>query len=303
MSNGLPNPSTFLFGATSILGWNLMRMDTGKRITPFCNPYTRNETCVPWRRLRIENEKELRRLFTCEQPDVLIHCGGICDVEKCQQSPEWAWEINVKSVERLLRVLPKKTRFVYCSSDHVFSDSAEAYLESDRPRPISIYGQTRVEAERRILASREEALVIRPALAIGPSIDGRTGHLDWLAYRSRKHLPITIVEDEHRSAVWVEDLAARVWSLANSLVTGIRHVPATQVVSRPSLAQFLNQRFQLGATFTTVNRKDRKVPHPGRIELETEYCDTLSSPLPCPMDTPIRTPEIVAHSVLESHLT
>ena len=283
MSNCQSDPSIFLFGSTSILGWNMMRMDTARHITPFCNPYTKNETCASWRRLRIESNEELQRLFTREQPDVLIHCGGICDVEKCQQNPEWAWEINVKSVERLLRVLPKKTRLVYCSSDHVFSDSIDAYLESDDPQPISTYGQTRAEAERQILAAREDALVIRSALAIGPSIDGRTGHLDWLAYRSKKRLPITIVEDEHRSAVWVEDLAERVLRLAYSTIGDIRHVPATQVVSRPSLAQFLNQHCQLGATFTMVNRKDRKVPHPGRIELGTKYRDTFAQPLPSPL--------------------
>jgi len=283
MSNCQSDPSIFLFGSTSILGWNMMRMDTARHITPFCNPYTKNETCASWRRLRIESNEELQRLFTREQPDVLIHCGGICDVEKCQQNPEWAWEINVKSVERLLRVLPKRTRLVYCSSDHVFRDSLQAYKENDTPDPISIYGQTRAEAEKRILASREDALVIRSALAIGPSINGRTGHLDWLTYRSKNRLPMTIVEDEYRSAVWIEDLAERVWRLAVSTVVGIRHIPATHVVSRFRLAQFLNRYAQLGATFATARRKDLKAPHPGRIELGTKYRDRFAQPLPSPL--------------------
>jgi dTDP-4-dehydrorhamnose reductase len=272
--------NTYLFGATSILGWNLVRLDTGRALTPFCNPYVKQNGGRRMRRLRIERAEELAALFDKERPEVLIHCGGICDVAKCEANPDWAYEINVRSVERLLNVLPAGTRLVYCSSDHVFSDSAHPCRESDAPSPISVYGRTRVEAERMILAARDEALVLRSSLAIGPSFHGKTGHLDWLAYRAGKNLEMTIIHDEFRSAVWVEDLVPRVLDFVRSPVRGLRHIPATRAVSREELARYLNDTRGLNARFVTRSRSDLDVPHPGRIELGTDYEDDLASPLP-----------------------
>jgi dTDP-4-dehydrorhamnose reductase len=121
---------------------------------------------------------------------------------------------------------------------------------------------------------------VRAGLWIGPSATGRVGHLDWLRDRHRRGLPMTVVADEHRSAVWAEDAARRVWELARSTVTGIRHIVATRAVSRPALAAYLNDRFAIGAVFELEPRARRRTPHLGRVELATRYRDALAEPLP-----------------------
>jgi dTDP-4-dehydrorhamnose reductase len=136
-----------------------------------------------------------------------------------------------------------------------------------------------VEAEQVVL-ERPQSLVIRTGLAIGPSPNGRTGHLDWLRYRTNHNLPTTIVEDEYRSVVWAEDLAKRVMTLSRSGQTGIRHIMATRTVSRIELAHYLLQRLGLQASFRCESRHQRPTPHLGRVELTSTYRDELSMPLP-----------------------
>ena len=191
--------SIYLFGATSIVGWNLFRIAPNK-IVPYCNHNTKAEPCKAWRRLNLEDQEEIKTVFSKNPPRTLIHCGGICDVEKCEKSPEWADSINVESVANLLDHLPQQTRLIYCSSDHVFGRDG-SYTEDSDPSPISVYGQSKVEAEKIIQKRKADSLIIRFGLPIGRSIDGRTGHLDWLHYRSKKGLPITIIRGECRSAV------------------------------------------------------------------------------------------------------
>ena len=140
-----------------------------------------------------------------------------------------------------------------------------------------------MEAEQLVL-KRPQSLVIRTGLAIGPSPNGRTGHLDWLRYRTQRQLPITIVEDEYRSVAWAEDLARRVMALARSGKTGVRHIPATRVVSRIELAHYLLQRLGLEARFHCESRHQRSTPHLGRVELASTYRDELSIPLPSVVD-------------------
>jgi dTDP-4-dehydrorhamnose reductase len=91
---------------------------------------------------------------------------------------------------------------------------------------------------------------------------------------------MTIVSDEHRSAVWAEDAARRVWELARSELTGVRHIVATRIVARPALATYLDRHFAIGATFAQETRAARKAPHLGKLDLRTKYRDALAAPLP-----------------------
>jgi dTDP-4-dehydrorhamnose reductase len=247
-----------LFGATSILGHSLARQFP-ERIEAYGAP------------------GEASSLVGRQWPDILIYGHAVCDVPKCEGAPEWAREINVGQVREVLRMLPGHTRVVYLSSDHVFGGDG-IYNEQAEPCPISAYGRTRVEAECLVL-ERHGSLVIRAGLSIGPSPDGRTGHWDWLRYRSDRNFPMTIVSDEYRSAVWADHLARRVVELAESSTVGLRHVAATRVVSRIELANHLLALLDKPAAYFTEPRSQRPAPHLGHVELATVYNDPLSRPL------------------------
>lgn len=247
-----------LFGATSILGYSLARQFPD-RIEAYGAP------------------GDALDRFEQQWPDILIYGHAVCDVPKCEGAPEWARRINVEHVREFLSVLPTHTRMVYLSSDHVFGGDG-IYDEVAEPCPISVYGRTRVEAERLVL-QRSGSLVIRVGLPIGPSRNGRTGHWDWLRYRSDRDFPITIVSDEYRSAVWADHLAQRVMQLAESLAVGIRHVAATRVASRIELANRLLALLNKPVGYSIETRSQRTAPHLGHVELATIYEDQLARPL------------------------
>ena len=270
-----------LFGATSILGFNLAKTFADS-LVPFISPRNRAAAVQSWPTLNLEDPEWVEAIFSHHQPQVLLYCHAVCDVPKCEADPEWAYEINVRHLQRVMKALPNQTRLVYVSSDHVFGGDG-TYDEYSPPCPISVYGRTRVEAEQVVL-ERPQSLVIRTGLAIGPSPNGRTGHLDWLRYRTQRQLPITIVEDEYRSVVWAEDLAVRVMELARGQEAGVRHIIATRTVSRIDLAHYLLNRLGLEAHFHCESRDQRPTPHLGRVELTSTYRDELSIPLPSVID-------------------
>jgi dTDP-4-dehydrorhamnose reductase len=270
--------SVFLFGATSMLGWSILRAAPGP-VTAFCNGFTRKSPPGIERGIHLDDPVAMYELFATESPQLIIHCAGVCDVEKCEESPEFAYSVNVDGTQLLIEHAPAAARIVYCSSDHVFSGDTGPYDEASPTDPVSVYGKTRVAAEH-LIAARPNTLIVRSGLWIGPSATGRNGHLDWLRYRHGRQLPMTVVADEARSAVWAEDAARRVWALADSELTGVRHVVATRAVARPALAAFLIDKLALGATFEVEHRRDRRAPHLGRVELQTRYRDPLARPLP-----------------------
>ena len=276
-----------LFGATSILGFNLARLFSDT-VTPFTSPGNKTPIVQKWPALNLEDPCWINALFDQYHPQVLLYCHAVCDVPKCEADPEWAYEINVRHLQRVLQAMPEQTRLIYVSSDHVFGGDG-TYDESSTPCPISVYGRTRVKAEQLAL-ERPGSLVVRTGLAIGPSPNARTGHLDWLRYRTQRQLPVTIVEDEFRSVVWVEDLARRVMALASSRETGIRHIAATRAISRVELAQYLFKQLKLEGNFHCESRHQRPTPHLGHVELTSTYQDELSIPLSNVVDNPNTAP-------------
>ena len=267
---------TLLFGASSMLGYHLAALFPDS-IRPFISPGNRAKSVCHWPSLKLDDSNWIEGIFHQTQPDLLLYCHAVCDVAKCELTPEWAYEINVHQVERVIAALPEHTRLVYVSSDHVFGGDGR-YDETSPPCPISVYGKTRVEAERQVLM-QPGSLVIRTGLGIGASPDGRTGHWDWLRYRTQQQLPITIIKDEYRSVVWIRDLARRVMDLAKSAETGVRHLSATRAISRVELAHYLMKKMGKAATFTIESRHQQKSPHIGRVELDSIYRGELFSPL------------------------
>ncbi|MDA0738641.1 MAG: sugar nucleotide-binding protein [Nitrospirae bacterium] len=274
-------PSTLLFGATSLLGFHLATMFS-KTVLPFISPGNRAKAVRQWPALQLHDPAWIADVFQRTLPDLLLYCHAVCDVPKCEVSPEWAYDMNVQQLGRVIEALPEHTRLVYVSSDHVFGGDG-VYTENSCPSPISVYGRTRVEAEQCVL-KRPGTLVIRTGLGIGESPDGRSGHLDWLRYRTKRNLPITIIEDESRSVVWQQDLATRVMQLAQSKERGIGHIAGTRVMSRVELANFLIRKYNIPTTFNIETRHQQTHPHLGRVELATAYEGNLSQPLSSVLD-------------------
>jgi len=277
--------TTLLFGASSMLGFSILRgaPRAGIDVTAFCNRNTRKLPEGTTERIDMDEEHELRELFARVTPALVIHCAGVCDVADCERSPEFAQAVNVDATRFLVAHAPPETRIVYCSSDHVFGGDGGPYFEDSPPAPISVYGRTRVAAEAFVRA-RPNTLVIRSGLWIGPSSNGRIGHLDWLRSRHQRNLPMTVVSDEIRSAVWAEHAADRVWELARSSITGTRHITATRAADRPAIATYVNTRFGIGASFGVEPRAVRTMPHLGNVELATRFDDPLAVPLVSVLD-------------------
>ncbi len=270
--------STLLFGPTGIVGYAIARRCPD--IVPILSTPNKKGIAHGWDVVVHECESDVRRI--CDRDiEAVIYVHAVCDVAMCEAREEWAREKNVLNLVRVLSHIPRGTRFVYLSSDHVFGHDG-SYDERDEPCPISAYGRTRVEAEQRVL-QRENTVVIRVPLAIGPSVDGRTGHLDWMRYRFTKGLPITIVEDEARSVLNAEDVVDRTLDYVTSDTVGLRHIAAPGV-SRIQLADGVIKHLSMPVRYDLKTRSEQPAPHLGRVTLDTAYDDALAAPLPSALD-------------------
>ncbi len=100
--------------------------------------------------------------------------------------------------------------FVYASTDLVFDGERGNYAETDTPRPISVYGSSKLSGEqavREVLGER--ALIVRLSLMYGPRAvsTARESFAETMLARARSGEPVSLFADEYRSPLYVEDAA------------------------------------------------------------------------------------------------
>ena len=79
-----------------MLGWSLFRARPSA--TAYCNTATRPVPPNVAGGIDLDDEPAVAALFARVRPAVIVQCAGVCDVENCERSPEFAWQVNVEAM-------------------------------------------------------------------------------------------------------------------------------------------------------------------------------------------------------------
>ncbi|HSL66405.1 MAG TPA: sugar nucleotide-binding protein, partial [Gaiellaceae bacterium] len=148
------------------------------------------------------------------RPDVVVNTAY-------RQGGPDEWTTNVDGAETVARACRAAgVRLVHVSTDVVFDGRKGApYTEEDEPCPITEYGRTKAEAERRVAAADPDALLMRTSLVCaGP------GREPGRHERAALDGGGTFYTDEIRSPVALADLADALLELAQTDAGGPLHV-------------------------------------------------------------------------------
>ena len=190
--------------------------------------------------------------FAAFRPDIVIHCAAMADSDRCQADPALARGLNV-DVTRLLARQARQAgaKFVFLSTDILFDGRKGApYVEGDPPTPLSLYAQTKVEAEDIVRAEGDHWIIVRTSLIYGPSPRGNRGIDERLGAAIRAGRPIRLFVDEFRSPISAANLADVLLELADSPHTGLFHVVGAERLSRYEIGMTIAAHY--GWPMTTI---------------------------------------------------
>jgi dTDP-4-dehydrorhamnose reductase len=161
--------------------------------------------------LDLEQRQSVRAAFEAARPEAVVHCAAMPDLGPCQAHPELARRCNVEATAELAELTAQRRgRFVFISTDQIFDGEASFYGETDAPKPLHVYGETKLAAERAVLASAPEAVVLRTALIYGDSPSGKRSASEQVKAKLRAGETLRLFTDEFRTPVYIEDAAAAV---------------------------------------------------------------------------------------------
>ncbi len=191
----------------------------------------------------------VRDWIALQAPDVVINCTAYSQVDLAEDEPEKADALNHLAVKNLAVACDAvKASLVHFSTDFVFDGmKGAAYVETDAPNPLGVYGASKLAGEQAVLSSSGAHFALRVSWLYGAA--GKnffSGVRNWL--QEERHLPI--VSDQTSTPNDVTNLA-RVFNAWLSLAKnhpagsqaffqhhkGLYHFSAPEVMSRYEFAQ------------------------------------------------------------------
>jgi len=118
--------------------------------------------------LDLTDPDAIKKFIDQTKPDIIINPAAYTAVDKAESEPEIAHLMNVSAPEVLASMAAElDIPLVHFSTDYVFDGlKKEAYVETDKTNPQSVYGKTKWEGEEKV-RTHEKHIILRTSWVFG----------------------------------------------------------------------------------------------------------------------------------------
>jgi dTDP-4-dehydrorhamnose reductase len=188
--------------------------------------------------LDITQEAEVNQVFETFQPNMIIHTAAMTNVDTCETDPIGCELLNVTAVKYLISASEKyDTFFCHLSTDFIFDGANGPYAEDAEANPISIYGESKLKAEKLLQHSSLRWAIARTVLVYGIVADmSRTNIILWVKKSLEEGKTIHVVTDQFRTPTLAEDLAIGCWLITQKQAEGIFNISGSDFLTPYEMA-------------------------------------------------------------------
>jgi dTDP-4-dehydrorhamnose reductase len=190
-------------------------------------------------------------LIADRKPDTVFNCAAYNAVDRAEEEPDLALAVNAQGPLNLAAACRRGgATLVHFSTNFVFDGrNDEPYVEADEPSPLSAYGRSKLEGERRVLETGAHVLLVRTAAVFGGPHSFPYRILDL----ARTDGPLRVVADQLVNPTYARDLAAAAVELVETGTAGIVHAVAEGCAGWDELARATLGEFGVSAPVEPVS--------------------------------------------------
>jgi dTDP-4-dehydrorhamnose reductase len=234
-------PRVLILGGAGQLGLELQRSFAGK------DPLVAADRAVA----DLAVPDQIRAIVRRVQPNVIVNAAAYTAVDRAESEPEVAAAINARAPG----ILAEEARqadalLVHYSTDYVFDGSKpEPWTEGDAPRPLSVYGASKLAGEEAVKKSGCRHLIFRTSWVYGPH--GKNFLLTMLRM-GREREVLKVVDDQIGAPTSSLELARATKAIVDGVLedrfgapeswTGLYHMTCAGAVSWYGFAQAIFER-------------------------------------------------------------
>lgn len=165
------------------------------------------------------------------QPDVVIHCAAITNVDGCEKDPEMAFRVNVLGTQNMALACGEcGAAMVLISTNDVFDGKlGRPYYEWDPPTPQSVYARSKAAAEFYVRTLLNRFYIVRTAWLYAR---GGNNFVTKIISAADEHRVLRVVTDEVSAPTYAPDLARAIGELIRTGHFGIFHFTNSGFCSR-----------------------------------------------------------------------
>lgn len=201
-----------LFGASGLLGQDLLQQLKGEELTALAS-----------KDADLRDHGRIRELIRDSRPQWIILSAAYTDVDGCESNRELAFAVNCEGAVNVGRAAREVgSRLMFLSTDYVFDGSKRTpYEVTDARNPASVYGESKAQAEERLLEILPNVCIARTSWLFGHG--GKCFPATILKLASTRP-EISVVNDQRGSPTFTFDLASALVQLCRASASGIVHI-------------------------------------------------------------------------------
>jgi dTDP-4-dehydrorhamnose reductase len=233
-------------GASGLLGINLAQetmnahditaVDRGKLIN------------APFKILNgdLLNPGILDSVLDSAQPEWLINCAALADLEACENNPGIARRLNIELPAQMAKSCKSRgISFVHISTDAVFDGEKDGYYsEEDSPNPLGVYSRTKLAGEQAVLSEYSDAIVARVNF-YGWSLSGKRSLAEFFHSNLINDKSVSGFTDIKFCPMLVNDTVRILIKMLQKNLSGLYHVVGPQAMSKYQFGVEIARRFGL----------------------------------------------------------
>lgn len=172
------------------------------------------------------------------QPDLVIHCAAMTNVDRCAEQPEQALRVNAMGTQNVAIACQRHgAALCYLSTNEVFDGKrGTPYLEYDVPNPINPYGYSKWVGEQTVRDLVRQHYIVRTSWIFAHN--GQNFLQKILAVASTGR-PLFVVMNEVASPTYAEDFVPALVRLLETGRYGIYHLVNQGYTSRYHFARYI----------------------------------------------------------------
>lgn len=171
--------------------------------------------------LDLTNIIETERFFDKRNISYCINCAAYTAVDKAETEIENTIAVNVTAVRNLAEVCAiNHTVFIHISTDFVFDGrNCQPYVETDKTKPINVYGQSKYEGEHQALKENPATIIIRTSWlysAFGNNF------VKTMIHAGSKNNVLKVIFDQAGTPTYAMDLADAILKIIDQIHLNIK---------------------------------------------------------------------------------
>ena len=227
----------------------------------------------------IASPKQLKKEIDIINPDTIIHCAAITDVNGVEKFLyKDAQRVNVVGTSCLRTVFDGQ--IIYLSTDYVFDGQRGPYTETDKPNPISVYGNSKYMGERIIQENQKPSdIIVRTTILYGNNT--KPDFVKSILKKLKGTETFDVTTSVYGTPTYIPHLADAILQLCEmKSAPRIVNIAGKDCMSRYTFAKLIAEVFELDGDLIIPTKKVYgDAPRPKKAGLVTKLAEKLELPI------------------------